>query len=200
MQAAEAGEFGGLQAGDGGEQALLFAVGHLGLEADHVVERAQGIVLAQLDDGGGLVLRVMGVGQADRLHRPIRQCLAAPFGHHLDRQAAFEVGRVRLPLLEVHSLGFQKRINKCLELLAAERAVDVVRAGALVVAGLEPGLVEIDAVFVDDRGNGIEKGQGLGAGQLADAVGQAGRGQRAGGDDQRRLAEAVQVGDFPAVD
>jgi hypothetical protein len=57
----------------------------LGLEAHHVPQRAQRIVLAQLDDGVGLHQRVARVGQADGLHRPVAQGLAAALGHHLDR-------------------------------------------------------------------------------------------------------------------
>ena len=70
----------------------LLAVLELGLEADHVVERAEPIVLAQLHDRIGLVLRGMRIGESERLHRPVPQRLAAALGHHLDRQAAVEIG------------------------------------------------------------------------------------------------------------
>ena len=53
MQAAEPGEFGVLEPGNGAEHALLRAVLQLGLEADDVVERAELVVLAQLHDGVG---------------------------------------------------------------------------------------------------------------------------------------------------
>ena len=57
MQAAEPRELGVLQAGDHAEDARLLAVLQLGLEADHVAQRAERIVLAQLHDGVGLARR-----------------------------------------------------------------------------------------------------------------------------------------------
>jgi hypothetical protein len=52
VDAAEAGELSHLlKAGDGAEDVGLRAVFQLGLEADHVPQRAERIVLAQLDDG-----------------------------------------------------------------------------------------------------------------------------------------------------
>ena len=53
VQAAEPRELGLLQPGDHAEDVGLRAVLQLGLEADHVPQRAQRIVLAQLDDGVG---------------------------------------------------------------------------------------------------------------------------------------------------
>ena len=95
MDAAEPGEGGVLEAGDHAEDLGLRAVLHLGLEADEVVERAERVVAAELDDGVGLHVGRVRVGQADRLHRAEAQGLAAALGHHLDRQAALEVGRSR---------------------------------------------------------------------------------------------------------
>ena len=51
MQAAEAGKFGVLQAGNGAKNTDLLAVLQLGLEADHVEQRAELVVLAQLHHG-----------------------------------------------------------------------------------------------------------------------------------------------------
>jgi hypothetical protein len=42
------------------------------------------------------------VGQAEGLHRAVPQRLAAALGHHLDRQAAVEIGRA-LELAELQS-------------------------------------------------------------------------------------------------
>ena len=53
VDAAEAGEGGVLEAGDGAEDFRLRAVLHLGLEADEVVEGAERVVAAELDDGVG---------------------------------------------------------------------------------------------------------------------------------------------------
>ena len=62
-------------------------------------KRAERIVLAELDDciGPASGARIV---EADALHRPVAQRLDAAFGHHLDRHAAFEVGRILLPILE----------------------------------------------------------------------------------------------------
>src|SRR3546814_2627519 len=98
MQAAEARELGVFQAGNGAEDAGLLAVLQLGLEADDVVERAERIVLAELHHGVGPLVAVRVV-QADRLHRAVAQRLRPALGHHLDGQAALEVGRRLFPLL-----------------------------------------------------------------------------------------------------
>ena len=89
----------------------LPAVFELGLEADHVPQRAQRIVLPKLDDGVGLHRRVARIGEADRLQRPPAQRLAAALGHHLDRQAAVEIGHV-LPLVEDVLLAGQQRVDE----------------------------------------------------------------------------------------
>ena len=87
--------------------------------------------------------RVVRIGQPDRLHRPEAQRLAAALGHHLDRQAAVEVGRGLLPLLERGLLARQQRVDERLVLRPAHRTVEVVGARAarprLVVARLLPG-------------------------------------------------------------
>ena len=63
-----------------------------------------------------------------------------------------------------------QRVDEGVILLARQRAIDVVGAGAagpgLVVARLEPGLVEIDRVAMHDRGDGVEKGERVFAGEL----------------------------------
>src|SRR4051794_23031956 len=99
MQPAEPGEFRAMKARDDAKDAQLLAVLELGLEADHVVERAEAVILAQLDHRIGLVLRSVRIGQAERLHRSVPQRLASALGHYLDRQAAVEIGR-RLPLVK----------------------------------------------------------------------------------------------------
>ena len=53
VDAAEPRELGIFEAGDGAEDADLLAMLQLGLEADHVPQGAERIVLAQLDDGIG---------------------------------------------------------------------------------------------------------------------------------------------------
>ena len=84
MNATQTRELGVLQTGDGAKDGALVAVFELGLKADHVVERAECIILAQLHDGGGFVCWVVGVGETDRFHRTIRKRFRASFGHHFD--------------------------------------------------------------------------------------------------------------------
>ena len=59
VQAAEPGELRVLEAGDHAEDVGLDGVAQPRLEADHVVERAERVVLAELDDGIGLVRRLV---------------------------------------------------------------------------------------------------------------------------------------------
>src|SRR6185437_1842829 len=71
VDTAEPGEFGLLQPRNHTENTPLLAVFELGLEADHVEQRAERVVLPELDDGVGLDLRIMRVGESERLHRPV---------------------------------------------------------------------------------------------------------------------------------
>ena len=118
MQPAEPRELGVLQARNGAEDADLLAVLQLGLEADHVEQRAELVVLAQLHDGIGLVLRLVRVGQAERLHRAVTQRFRAALRHHLDRQAAVEIGRALLPFVERHLVAGDQRGDEGVVLLA----------------------------------------------------------------------------------
>ena len=186
MQPAEPREFGVLQPRNGAEHRHLLGMLQLRLEAHHVVERAQRIILAQLDDGAGLDHGIARVRQPDGFHRTVPQSFPTTFRHHLDRQAAVEIGRA-LPFVEGGLLAGQQCIDERLVLDAVERAVDVVAAipsgPDLVVAGLEPGLLEIDGVTVDDGRDGVEKRQLILAGQRRDSLRQPRRGQRPGGHD-----------------
>jgi len=86
VQPAQPGELGVGEARDHPEHLGLGPVFQLGLEAHHVPQRAQGVVLAQLDDGVGLDQRVARIGQDHRLHGSVAEGLAAAPGHYLDRQ------------------------------------------------------------------------------------------------------------------
>ena len=128
----------------------------------------------------------MGVGEAERLHRPVPKRLAAALGHHLDRQAAVEVRRA-LELAELGLFGGQQRVDEGFVLVAAHRTVDIGRGVAaralLVVARLHPGDIHVDRIAVHDRGDGVEEGERAFAGQCPDRLGEGGRCQRAGRDD-----------------
>ena len=112
MQAAEPRELGALEAGDHAEHPHLLGVLELGLEADHVEQRAEPIVLAQLHDGVRLLVRPVRIGEPDRLHRPEAQRVAAALRHHLDRQAAVEIGRRVLPVVERDAVAGEQRVEE----------------------------------------------------------------------------------------
>src|SRR6266487_2530335 len=185
MKAAEAGELGPLETWNGPKDPRLLAVFELGLEAHHVEERAEAIVLAQLDDGVRLYARRMRIGEAERLHRPVAQCVAAALRHHLDRQAAVEIGR--LPIVEGDFLSRAQGVDERLVFFARERTIDVsgVRAARarFVVARLAPGARHVDRIAVDDGADGIEEGECVLARELRDGIGEARRGQGSGGND-----------------
>jgi hypothetical protein len=133
----------------------------------------------------------------------VAQGLAAALGHHLDRQAAVEIGHV-LPLLELGLGAFEQGVDEGLVLGLVHRAVDIgrrVAAGAfLVVARLAPGDVHVDRLDVDDRGDGVEEAELAFAAELQDRVGQGGRGEGAGGHHHAVPVFRRQAGDLLADD
>ena len=197
VKAAEAREFGPLEARNGAEEAGLLAVLELGLEADDVEQGAEPIVLAQLNDSIGLDPRRVWIGEAERLHRPMAQGFAAARRHHLDGQAAVEIGR--LPVVEGNRVAGEEGGDEGVVLLARERTVDVIGARStrsrLVVARLQPSARHVDRFAVNDRGDGVEEGERVLAGELGDRFGKRRRGQGSGGDD-----DAVPIGRRQACD
>ena len=103
----------------------------------------------------------MRIGQAEWLHRAVAQRLAAALGHHFDRQAAVEIRRRRLEIVERDFVAGEQRVDEGVVLFARQRTIDVVGAGAagagLVVARLKPGDIEIDRVAVNDRRDSVEE-------------------------------------------
>ena len=166
----------------------------LGLEADHVPQRAERIVLAQLHHGMG-PLRLARIAQADRLHRSEAQRLRAARRHHFDRQAAFEIGRGLFPFLEIGLLAGEQRGDEGVILVGVHRTVDVVRAVALVVARLHPADVEIDGLAMHDGRDGVEEGERILARQRARCVGQ--RGEVSG--PVAMMVERQSLGGSPAI-
>ena len=83
--------------------------------------------------------------------------------------------------------GGQKRVDEGLVLRLVHGAVDIglllVLGFALVIARLRPGNRHIHRVGINDRGDGVEEGQGGFAGLGPDGLTQSARGQRACGDD-----------------
>ena len=171
MQPAEACELGLFQARNGAEDSDLLAVLELGLEADHVEQGAEPVVLAQLDDGVGLGPRPCGlvrpngfIGPWRRVSRP-RSAITS-----IGRQPS-KYGVAASQSWNADLVAGKQGIDEGVILLARERAVDVVgarsaRAG-LVVARLEPGDRHVDGVAVHDRRDGIEEGERVLAGERA---------------------------------
>ena len=152
----------------------------------------------------GFTVGGVRVGEADGLERAVAQGLAAALGHHLDGEAALEIGGVLLPVLELGLLGGEERVDEGLVLVPVHRAVEVGGAlgfgVALVVAGLEPGLGEVDGLEMDDGGDGVEEGERALVGEGADGRGERRRGEGAGGDDDAGPVGGREAGDLGAVD
>src|SRR5262245_167185 len=204
VQSAEAGKLRLLEARNGAQDAHLFTVLELGLEANHVPQRAKTIVLAQLHDGVGTFAAAMGVGEADGFHGAKTQGVAAALGHHLDRQAALKVGRGGLPGLEARFFGGEERGDEGVVLALSHGAINVIgarTAGAgLVIARLTPGDLGIDAIEMHDRRNGIEKSQFALTGELLDGGRQGRRRERTGGDDDAVPLGRRQAGNLGPFD
>ena len=187
MYAAEPRKFRVLQAGYQTQRRRLRCIFHLGLETDDIVERAEGIVLAQLHHSIGFNCWIARIGQADRLHGAVPKRLSAASGHHLNRETAVEVGRVLFKVFELAGFGGKDRIDEGVVLRLVHRAVDVVGAIStwthLVVAGLKPGGLHVDAVAVDDWRDRVEEGEAVFAGMRQDVPSQGFRSQRPCRDD-----------------
>ena len=189
VNAAQPSELGILERRDSAEDADLLAMLELGLEADDIPQGRADIVLAQLNHriGPAAGLRIV---QPDAFERPVAQGLGPALGHHLDRHAALEIGRVLFPFLERHFFAGVKRLDEGVILLAGHRAVDVIIATLVPARGL-PGDVHVDAVAVNDRRDGIEKGERVAPRLSGDAFRQRGPGQRTGGDDRGVVGEGI---------
>ncbi len=85
--------------------------------------------------------------------------------------------------MEIHLFRRQHCVNQRVVLVTIKRAVDVILAIALVVAGLEPRDIHVDALGMDNRCNRIEKGKIIFTRQPANSLTQAGGGEGAGGDN-----------------
>src|SRR5258705_7496827 len=121
--------------------------------------------------------------ESDRLHWTVAQSFGTAFGHDFDRHAAFKVGRVLLPILELGLFAGVQRRDEILILRLVERAVDVILA-AFVPTGGHPGDVHVDAVAGDDGGDGVEERERVPAGFGGDGCWDAGAGPGTGGEDR----------------
>ena len=163
----------------------------MGLEAHQVEDGLLGVVLAQLDDGVGLLAGV-GVGQTHGLQGAVAQGFEAAASHNLHGHAAFE-DVVVLEAVDFSGLGGHQFLVECVVLLPVHGAVDVVGVAA-VIAGLPPGLGHVDGLHGDQRSGCIEEMQVVGLAEvLADGVGQGVGSQGAGSHDDGTLRD---LGDF----
>src|ERR1700683_308479 len=112
VQAAESGEFRVGEPRNGPQDTRLLAMLQLGLEAHHVEQRAELVVLTQLYDRIRLCGWLSRIGQAERLHRAMAQRFPSALGHHFDRQAAFEVGRRGFEVVESRLVPRDQRIDE----------------------------------------------------------------------------------------
>ena len=99
-------------------------------------------------------------------------------------------------MLEVGFFAVEQSLDEGFILFAGHRAVDIVLAVTLrpdlVPARLHPSDIHVDAVLVDNRRDGIEKGQGIFARRCADAFRKSHGGQRTRGDDgQSALGQLI---------
>src|SRR3546814_8292521 len=103
------------------------------------------------------------MGETYDLPRSEEEGCGAARGHHLERNTAFEIGRVLFPILEVGLVAVDEALDKGVILLLVHRAVDIILAVAdrtdLVPAARHPCDVHVDALAVDDGGDGVEEGE-----------------------------------------
>src|SRR5262245_63753898 len=96
------------------------------------------------------------------------QGVGAALGHHLDGQAAVEIGR--LPVVEGDLVAGEQGGDEGVVLLARERTIDVISARStrsrLVVARLQPSERHVDRVAVSDWRDSIEEGELVLSGEL----------------------------------
>ena len=161
----------------------------IGLEADHVVERAGHVVLAQLHDGMGPPPRAR-IAQPNRTHGAKGQRLHAPGCQRFDGHAAFEVAlQLFVRALQLELGRRQNRLDKGFVLFLVQRTVDVVafilaRPAAAIIATLTKGDGHVDAVGHDNGRHGVIEIEMLLARQCLDLGSERGAGQRASGEDR----------------
>ena len=175
MQAAKTGKARLFETGNKFKHMRLFAIFKLGLKAHHIEQSAERIILAQLHHGMRFHVGRMHIGQATRFHRAVAQSIATARGHNFNRQAAIEIGRVGFPLFKIGGVALDERVEESIILGFIHRAVDVIFARAarpdFIVARLIPADIHIDTVVINNRRNGIEKGQFIAARHLANLLG-----------------------------
>jgi len=111
----------------------------------------------------------MCVAQAYRSQRAISEGLEAAAGDFLNGETGLEVVRL-LKGMEGNHLGMGQGLMKAQVLLLREGTVEVVFGVAFPVATGEKDLAVIDALGVDDGGNGVVKIEMALAGEVPDRL------------------------------
>ena len=105
----------------------------MGLKADHVVDRAVGVVAPQLHHGV-ILLPGARIPEAHGLERPVAQRVHAPAGHDLDGHAALE-DRAVVKAVHRRFLRAYQRVDKGEILVPVHRAVYIIRSISIPLEG-----------------------------------------------------------------
>jgi len=182
VDASVAGEFRILQTRNGAEDPLLFRPCQFRLKSHEIEQRALAVFSAQLDNRVRRRSRAR-IGEPHRLHRTEAERIDPPVCQHLDRQAAFEIGR----LFERTRLDRPPRQDlrpDCLVLLFRQGTIPVVAAAVGVPRGAEHPLV-MKAGRIHDRRNGVIEEEMVLPRQRGDFSGEGVRRQGSRGDEDR---------------
>ena len=169
------------QAGDHGKDPFLFRELEVCLEADDIVERGAAVILAQLDDGVGDLVRT-GQFQADGLHGAEAERIDAAAGHDFYWHAAFKDGIVLFKVVQFGTFGRRQGLPEGLVFFFRKGAVQIVGT-ALAVAGCAIDLGHIEGIDADDGCCGIVEMEIIRTGQLLDCIGHGRARKRPCSDD-----------------
>ena len=104
----------------------------------------------------------MRVAQANGLHGAKTKGIASPFGHDFYGQTAIKIAS-GFPFVKFGFIRLCQSIDKGVILGLSHRTVEIGCAllfcFTFVITGLHPSLAHINAVKIDDWGNGIKEGQ-----------------------------------------
>ena len=178
---AVAEELGVLQAGNHMEDALLFAEGQVGLEANQVIGGLLLVLGAQLNCRPGTATGAR-VGEPDGLHGAKADGILARARNLLGRLAGLEQVTA-LKILSTTRIGRGECLDKGLVLFLVERGIEIVATPLLLVARLREQHVHIERRGIDDRGGRVKERQGVTTDKLHDLPAQCRRAQGARGDN-----------------
>ena len=177
------------------EDALLFAEGQVGLEANQVIGGLLLVLGAQLNCRPGTATGAR-VGEPDGLHGAKADGILARARNLLGRLAGLEQVPA-LKVLEHHAIGRGERFDKGLVLFLVERGIQIVATPLLLVARLREQHVHIERRGIDNRGGRVKERQGVTTDKLHDLLAQCRRAQGTRGDNHMTLGD---LGDLTVDD